>query len=508
MKKNFKPLKFALKIPVYLIGCLFLPFYLLGRLGSSKAKTIWKLLILPLIILLIPVWLVIWLVGAVLTIRLGENIGIIHLRENIAGTGSMYPTFPKGSGKSPVEQINEIVANTPVRSYPGGFMLLGERYFGHKLQRGDIVSFANQKTKEIVEKEISNDGGGEVGFIKRVIGLPKDTIELRDGFVLLNGQNLDEPYIASARSTYGGEFLPDCKKLTIPPDNVFVMGDNRKGSDDSRFDVGLVSFSDIKSVIPLNEQSSSPGIRDGLKVNWRDTSNDLKTANQPILDTAEYFKLLNQKRVEASLGNLKFELRLALSAGKRADVILKYDDLSFEASKSGYTMTRSLADVGYSNIVYGETPTFGFYTAQELIENFFQFPDTKKFLLNSKYQETGISAKLGEINGCPVQVIVQHLAGYVPPNYSNEDKENWKKLIDSLNSIIPDWEQALSYPGINQEDLKKLLSLLNLRRDSAKAILARMEANQWLSNEEKLKVEQDQGLFEQIQQLAKKLNES
>ncbi len=507
MKKIFKPLKIALKIPQIFFKILFLPFYLLSRLGSSRAKIIWKLLILPIILLLIPLWLVIWLVGTGLAIRLGEDIGLIHLTESIAGTGSMYPTFPKGSGKSPVERIDEVVASTSVRSYPGGFVLLGRRFFGHQLQRGDIISFANQKTKEIVEKETNHGSYGEVGFIKRVIGLPGDTIELRDGFVLLNGQNLDEPYTASARSTYGGAFLPDCKKLAIPAGNVFVMGDNRKGSDDSRFEVGLVSFSDIKSVIPLSEQSSGPNVRDRLKLNWRDTSNDLISANQPILDSSEFLKLLNQKRREASLDGLKFEPKLAQSAGKRADVILKYNDLSFEATKSGYTMSKSLADVGYSNIVYGEAPTFGFYTAEELIENFFQFPDTKKFLLNSKYQETGISVKLGQINGCPVQVIVQHLAGYVPPNYSSEDKDSWKKLIESLDSIIPDWEQARSYPGINQEDLRKLLSLLNLRRDNAKAILTRMEANQWLTGEEKQKVDQDSSLYEQIQQLAKKLNE-
>lgn len=507
MKKKFKPLRFAFKIPSLIFVVLFLPIFLFTRLFASKLKVIWKILLFPLIFLLIPIWLTLWLIGTVLTTRLGREVGLIHLQESIAGTGSMFPTFPKGVGKSEIERIDEIVASASVRAYPGGLKLFNRHFFGYKLQGGDIVSFVNQKTREIVEKQMGKDPG-EVGFIKRVIGLPKDTIELRDGFVKLNGQYLEEPYIASARSTYGGSFLPDCKKLEVPENHVFVMGDNRKGSDDSRFDIGLVSLADIKSVIPLNEQGQGGGDRDNLKKNWRDTSSDLKTANQVVLDTDEYLKLLNQKRVEASLTSLKFEPKLAQSADKRAGVILKYNDLSFEATKSGYTMSRSLSEVGYSNIVYGEAPTFGYYTAEELIENFFQFPDTKAFLLNSKYQDTGISAMLGEINGCPVQVIVQHLAGYVPPNYSAEDKESWRNLIQNLNSIIPDWEKARDYPGINQRDLKKLLNLFYLRRDNAKAILTRMEANLWLTNEEKQKVDQDQSLYEQIQQLAKKLNES
>jgi signal peptidase I len=65
-------------------------------------------------------------------------------------------------------------------------------------------------------------------LIKRVIGLPGDTVEIRDGVVYINGAPLDEPFIG--QTTYPGRDA----KVTVPPLYVFVMGDNRTHSNDSR----------------------------------------------------------------------------------------------------------------------------------------------------------------------------------------------------------------------------------------------------------------------------------
>jgi signal peptidase I len=64
-------------------------------------------------------------------------------------------------------------------------------------------------------------------LIKRVIALPGETVEIRDGNVLINGRVLDEPYLE--RET-NGVYGP----VTVPEQHVFVMGDNRGASNDSR----------------------------------------------------------------------------------------------------------------------------------------------------------------------------------------------------------------------------------------------------------------------------------
>jgi signal peptidase I len=67
----------------------------------------------------------------------------------------------------------------------------------------------------------------EIPLIKRVIGLPGETVEIRDSKVYIDGEVLDEPYLP-------GIFQYDFGPIIVPPDHVFVMGDNRTASNDSR----------------------------------------------------------------------------------------------------------------------------------------------------------------------------------------------------------------------------------------------------------------------------------
>jgi len=82
-------------------------------------------------------------------------------------------------------------------------------------------------------------------FIKRVIGLPGDTVELKDGFVYVNSKKLDESsYLAEDVRTYGGTYLADFVEKKIPAGSIFVLGDNRTASSDSR-EWGLLQESAI-----------------------------------------------------------------------------------------------------------------------------------------------------------------------------------------------------------------------------------------------------------------------
>jgi signal peptidase I len=75
-------------------------------------------------------------------------------------------------------------------------------------------------------------------FIKRVVGLPGDVVEIREKRVYINGQPLDEPYVlASPGVRLGGPRSPGDSygPVTVPKDKLLVLGDNRDHSQDSRF---------------------------------------------------------------------------------------------------------------------------------------------------------------------------------------------------------------------------------------------------------------------------------
>ncbi len=88
-------------------------------------------------------------------------------------------------------------------------------------KRGDIVVFKNPR-------DDSQD------FIKRIIGLPSETIKLENGSIFINGQKLNEPYLSTDMVTEGEAFLQEGEEIKIGEDQYFVLGDNRIRSQDSR----------------------------------------------------------------------------------------------------------------------------------------------------------------------------------------------------------------------------------------------------------------------------------
>ena len=425
------------------------------------------------------------------------NTGMLQEKIMIAGTGSMYPTFPKGEGSTDILRAQETVAWPKMRHFPGGFNILGYKLFSYNLQRGDIVDLENQKTRELSKQKY----GEEAGFVKRIIALPGDKLNFRDGYVSINDNILEEPYTAKPRSTFGGDFLPDCRILAIPNDKVFVMGDNRKASLDSRFDLGLIDISDIKFVLPVDEQGEYQKL-------YRDTSKDSSLANTATLDASEFVRLVNEKRKEKNLKPFKLDKLLSLSAKRRGSVMISSDDFSIEATRSGVTLEKSLKEVGYRNIVFAEIYSRGYFEADELLDNFLEFPQTKNILFAGDYQDIGLSPVLGEINNCPVEVVVVQFGGYVPPNYKKEHIDSWQKLVDNLTEVLPTWEALRDAKNIDQTKLSQLLDILRQRKDIGSKVLSRMKANQWLTDAEETMVAQDKKLSEEAEKIVGDLNKN
>ncbi|WP_445670474.1 signal peptidase I [Peribacillus sp. FSL K6-1552] len=104
------------------------------------------------------------------------------------------------------------------------------------IHRFDIVVFHASKDKD---------------YIKRVIGLPGDHIEYNNDTLYINGENYEETYLDKYKKQMAGEPLTlDFKiedrtgRKTVPKDQIFVMGDNRRNSLDSR-EIGTVSVDEI-----------------------------------------------------------------------------------------------------------------------------------------------------------------------------------------------------------------------------------------------------------------------
>ncbi len=116
--------------------------------------------------------------------------------------------------------------------YTGDYIFTSKiTYKFRDVNRGDVIVFHSPKNADIE-------------FIKRIIGLPGDKIVIRNSEVYVNDVLIDEPYIASKTPLWDGGYIKEDEPLIVPSGQIFVMGDNRPRSSDSR-EFGPVPISSI-----------------------------------------------------------------------------------------------------------------------------------------------------------------------------------------------------------------------------------------------------------------------
>ncbi len=138
------------------------------------------------------------IVGAVLVALLVRNFVVQSFQ---IPSGSMHPTLLEG---------DRVLVNRL-------------SYRLHDINRGDVIVFERPDTAPASPEEPDD-------LIKRVIALPGETIEAREGRVYIDGESLEEPYLDPGTLTTNLD-----EPVVVPDGEVFVMGDNRGNSSDSRF---------------------------------------------------------------------------------------------------------------------------------------------------------------------------------------------------------------------------------------------------------------------------------
>ena len=129
----------------------------------------------------------------------------------------------------------------------GDHILVNKFVYGVKVPLTDrvVITVSKPKRDDIVVFKFPKDESTD--FIKRVIGLPGDTVEVRNKRVYINGAPLDEPFAVHQGPpvVMGERERDDFGPVTVPPEHYFVMGDNRDQSYDSRF-WGVVRINKIR----------------------------------------------------------------------------------------------------------------------------------------------------------------------------------------------------------------------------------------------------------------------
>jgi len=143
---------------------------------------------------------------------------VMDILETVVFIGSMFivvylfiltPNQVKGASMEPTFLSGEYILTSRIT------------YKFRKLERGDVIVFKSPKNPDIE-------------YIKRIIGLPGDTINITNGEVRVNNVLLNEKYISAKTNNWDAGCTKENVDYKVPENYLFVMGDNRPRSSDSR----------------------------------------------------------------------------------------------------------------------------------------------------------------------------------------------------------------------------------------------------------------------------------
>ena len=143
---------------------------------------------------------------------------VMDILETVVFIGSIFivvylfiitPNQVKGASMEPTFQTGDYILTSRIT------------YKFRKIERGDVIVFKSPKNPDIE-------------YIKRIVGLSGDIITIKNSEVFINNNLLTEKYIASATNLWDGGCIKNNIPYTVPADYIFVMGDNRPRSSDSR----------------------------------------------------------------------------------------------------------------------------------------------------------------------------------------------------------------------------------------------------------------------------------
>ncbi|PIP64249.1 signal peptidase I [Candidatus Roizmanbacteria bacterium CG22_combo_CG10-13_8_21_14_all_33_16] len=153
---------------------------------------------------------------------------VMEILETVVFVGSIFivtylfimqPNQVKGASMEPTFLSGEYIFTSKIT------------YKFRPMQKGDVVIFKSPKNPDIE-------------YIKRVMGLPGDKVLVQNSEVYINGQQISENYISAKTNLWEGGFLKEGVTVTIPDGFIFVMGDNRPRSSDSR-EFGPININSI-----------------------------------------------------------------------------------------------------------------------------------------------------------------------------------------------------------------------------------------------------------------------